>query len=333
MQFFSLAFIAILVGSLSVARANENPSSPESSSFNFKYNVEVEAVPAGEGPVDIFVPLAKSDEHQEVIKRDVQASIKGEIAKDAEYGNEFWHGHLDKSDGKPVTVAVDYSVQRKKFSRELLEANKNVKYSAAELAPLKRWLEADTLVPVSGSLIEKVQKDLPQTDPVPLARARAIYDYVVATMEYKKVGTGWGNGSTEWACSQRYGNCTDFHSLFISLARAEKIPSKFEIGFSIPSDKPEGEIAGYHCWAEFYLPKTGWVPIDASEAKKHPEMKEVFFGTHPADRFQFTTGRDIKLGAGHTGKPLNYFIFPYVEVKGEKYEKFKRTFNYSNIAG
>jgi transglutaminase-like putative cysteine protease len=78
----------------------------------------------------------------------------------------------------------------------------------------------------------------------PAERARAIYDWVVENVEYKKVGTGWGNGDTFWACSERYGNCTDFHALFISLARTEGIPARFEMGFPVPDSRPSGEIGG-----------------------------------------------------------------------------------------
>ena len=55
------------------------------------------------------------------------------------------------------------------------------------------------------------------------ATARGIYDWVVDNVEYKKVGRGWGNGDTFRACNERYGNCTDFHALFISLARTEVV--------------------------------------------------------------------------------------------------------------
>jgi transglutaminase-like putative cysteine protease len=297
-------------------------------SFEFTYSTVVEAPPQGSGPVDVFVPLAKDDDHQKILSRTIEASIPGTVGTEPEYKNEFWHGHQAESDGKPVTVTVTYKAVRKTFERKDLEKDTQAKYSAEELKLLHRFLQPDALVPVSGPLIEKIEADLPKTEPLPVRRARVIYDYVVDNMEYKKVGTGWGNGSTEWACSSKYGNCTDFHSLFISLARAEKIPSKFEIGFSLPSDSKEGEITGYHCWAEFFLPQVGWTPIDASEAKKHPEKRELFFGTHPADRFQFTVGRDIRLGEGHTGKPLNYFIYPYVEVSGKKYDALKNTFSF-----
>jgi transglutaminase-like putative cysteine protease len=149
-------------------------------------------------------------------------------------------------------------------------------------------------------------------------KARAIYDWVVDNVEYKKVGTGWGNGDTFWACNERYGNCTDFHSLFIALARTEGIPARFEMGFPIPSDRKEGTILGYHCWVEFWLPERGWFPVDASEAFKHPDQRDLFYGTQPADRLHFTTGRDLRLGSDHRDRPLNYFIYPYLEIDGKR---------------
>ena len=62
------------------------------------------------------------------------------------------------------------------------------------------------------------------------------------------------------------------------MARSQHIPAKFEMGFSLPSDKSAGEIAGYHCWAEFFNSQNGWVPVDISEAWKHQEKRDYFFG-------------------------------------------------------
>jgi transglutaminase-like putative cysteine protease len=236
---------------------------------------------------------------------------------------------LDRSDGQPITIVVEYTIQRRVFQQQRLATSGMRAYSQKEREELARFLGPDRLVPIAGPLIDKVRADFPQTDPSPLARARAIYDYVIDNMEYKKVGSGWGNGDTFWACSARYGNCTDFHALFISLARAEGIPARFEIGFPIPEDKSSGVIDGYHCWTEVHLPGVGWFPIDASEAWKRKERRDLYFGTHPADRIQFTIGRDLELGEGHTTGPLNYFIYPHVEVAGQQLDSVKKRFRFS----
>jgi transglutaminase-like putative cysteine protease len=157
-------------------------------------------------------------------------------------------------------------------------------------------------------------------------KAYALYDYVFHTLRYDKSGTGWGRGDSLWACDAKHGNCTDFHSLFISMLRAEKIPARFEIGFPLPTDTRQGEIPGYHCWAEFYVDGPGWIPVDISEAWKDQSKHDYFFGTLDANRVQFTIGRDITLTPKQEGPPLNYFVYPYVEVDGQPYEKLGKKF-------
>lgn len=70
----------------------------------------------------------------------------------------------------------------------------------------------------------------------------------------------------------------------------------------------------------FCVEPYGWIPVDASEAWKHPEKKNYFFGAHDHDhdRVQFTVGRDIRLDPPQQGEPLNYFIYPYAEVDGKQ---------------
>lgn len=299
--------------------------------FSFTYEVEIPAQRAGIGPIDVFIPLAVSDSHQAILRRDVKANIPGREKIESRYGNTFWHGHLDRSNGTPITVVVEYTAQRRVFTQQRLASSALRAHGSSEREEMALFLGPDRRVPVSGPLIEQVRADLPQTGRSPLVRARAIYDYVIDHMEYKKVGSGWGNGDTFWACSARYGNCTDFHALFISLARSEGIPARFEIGFPIPEEKTSGVIDGYHCWTEFHLPDVGWFPIDASEAWKHKERRDLYFGTQPADRLQFSVGRDLELGDGHTTGPLNYFIYPHVEVAGEQLDSVKRRFRFSEL--
>ena len=154
----------------------------------------------------------------------------------------------------------------------------------------------------------KKQKPTPRNTYLPIERSRSMGPYarqswvtkyrtgrqeqlpVVSTrrwtprMRYDKPidKPGWGQGDAIWACGNGFGNCTDFHSLFISAARNLKIPSQFEIGFMIPprnhasEAKQSGSVGGYHCWAKF-LADGKWLPVDISEADKHPGKEGVLF--------------------------------------------------------
>jgi len=112
--------------------------------------------------------------------------------------------------------------------------------------------------------------------------------------------------------------------------RAEKIPARFEIGFPLPENAREGDIPGYHCWAEFFDPQHGWVPVDISEAWKNPVRKDYFFGAHDTQRIQFTMGRDLKLNPPQSGDPLNYFVYPYVEVGDKAYPNISHEFSFAD---
>ncbi len=84
---------------------------------------------------------------------------------------------------------------------------------------------------------------------------------------------------------------------------------------------------------QLHLPETGWFPIDASEAHKHPERRELFYGTQPPDRIHMTTGRDLRLGEDHRGPALNYFVYPYVEIGGEPYRgEIEQAFRYRELS-
>ena len=304
----------------------------ESRSFAFTYSVTIEPGESGEGPVDIFLPIAQDTPHQAIHEVRVASPVPGNMGSETPYGNRYWHARLKRLPSEPLTIEVHYRLTRHRFARSGLQESA-ASYDAAERQDKALFLQGNRRVPVQGKVIREVLADIPfQADDPPQVQARRIYDYVIDTMEYKKVGSGWGNGDTYWACSERYGNCTDYHALFISLARAKGIPARFEIGFPVPMDREAGKIGGYHCWVEFYLPEVGWTPIDASEADKHPEMRELYFGTHPANRIHFTTGRDLQLGPAQDTGPLNYFVYPLVEAGGERHDGVTTEFRYRETA-
>jgi transglutaminase-like putative cysteine protease len=149
-----------------------------------------------------------------------------------------------------------------------------------------------------------------------LEKGRALYDHVLDRMKYDKSGTGWGRGDAIYACDAKTGNCTDFHAYFIALARSIGIPARFAIGFTIPAETNEGKIAGYHCWGEFYA-EGKWVPVDISEADKAPELADYYFGHHPANRFEVTRGRDLVVDPAPSASPINFLVYPLVEVDGK----------------
>lgn len=285
--------------------------------FTFHYRFRVKDLQRSPQPernlVRVWVPRPESGPYQEVMPLAATAPADLSEHSETEFGNTILYFETDIPESGEFTVEIPYQVARHEVlaSRLMPDVEQPLDAEQRQL-----FLRADEMVPVTGKPLTLLEQlDL---NPDRLQLARQLYDLVDAHVAYRKDGTGWGRGDSNWVCDSGYGNCTDFHSLFISLARSQGLPSRFEIGYSIPTDKSAGPITGYHCWAWFYLDEKGWVPVDISEADKHPELKEYYFGDLTADRVMFSVGRDLKLVPAARHQPLNFFVYPHIEVGGEK---------------
>jgi transglutaminase-like putative cysteine protease len=292
----------------------------ETRRFELRYEARLAEAPAaaaaGGGDVELWFPLVADTPQQTVLSVRMEGAEGAEVVHEARYGNAALHLRRRA----PATIAITYVVERRDEAHDLRSAGQGALAEGAPVAAdpaLALWLTPDKL----GGLIPAVRAYTTRATAgrtTPLARVRGIYDLVVATMSYDKTGTGWGRGDVAWACDARRGNCTDFHALFVAMARTAGIPARFEIGLPLPDERGAGEIAGYHCWARFWIDGLGWLPVDASEAKKHPERRERFFGGHDENRVQLSVGRDLRW-PGMAGE-LNYFVNPYAEAAGKPIE-------------
>ncbi len=299
----------------------------KSRTFWFTYGGAVKDLKPGQ-LASIWLPVPSSTTEQTVTLAYRKLPAVEIMGREKQYGNKalYFQTKADK-DGQ-IPFEVGYKVTRKEVKTDV-NANLTLTPRAGEM--VARFLEPDKLVPITGKPLELLKDRKIPMDQV--VAAKVLYDVVNDHMTYSKEGTGWGRGDAVWACDSKFGNCSDFHSLFISMARSHKIPSKFEMGFPLPPTRGAGPIGGYHCWAWFMPEGKGWIPVDISEANRFPPLKEYYFGNLTEDHVQFTTGRDINLDPPQKGPALNFFIYPYVEVAGQPYpqEKIQRSFAYEDV--
>jgi transglutaminase-like putative cysteine protease len=300
----------------------------QSRHVTFHYAFSVSSVQPGQ-KIELWFPQAHSDQFQDVKILSINSDLPLKKARESRHGNLMFHAVAENATKAEYKFDVAYDVVRHErigLPRDGVQPH----LIKASLRETDEFLSPDKLVPVTGKLADIAQKQVEGHNGT-LDRARALYDYVFTTMRYDKSGTGWGRGDAEWACDSKRGNCTDFHSVFIAMARSQGIPARFEIGFPLPANKTSGEIAGYHCWAEFYESQYGWVPVDISEAWKDQGKKDYFFGAHDVNRVQFSLGRDLVLNPAQAGEPLNYFVYPYVEVDGKKWGSVLNDFSFADV--
>ena len=307
------------------SKTSSKATAPGTRNFEFVYGAVLTELEPGTS-VRVWLPVAKSG-HDQTVER-IATNLPGEyeLTTESKYGNDLIYFEAKANDAGEVPIEVKYRVTRKELTKTNYEA------ATGETAT---FLVSTSMVPTDESLRKQFMGDSELTGDT-LEIARQLYDGVDSHMKYDKPSDkpGWGNGDAEWACGNGFGNCTDFHSLFISSARNLEIPSRFEIGFPIPvkadAKVTEGKVGGYHCWAKF-LADGRWVPVDISEADKHPELKEYYFGSLTEDRVQFSIGRDLVLTPKTAAETVNYLAYPYAEVNGKQHKSFRKAFQYSDI--
>ena len=280
--------------------------------FEFTYRVEIPELKAAGR---LWVPVAQTGQFQELVLIGVTSRTPWEFIEDEDFGNRVLTMAVQPEDHQS-SIQLQYRVRR--FEKTA--------YKPSGEENIERHLRPERLVPINATLGRIGQQHVAAMSSE-LEKGRALFSHVVSRMAYDKTGEGWGRGDAMHACDIGKGNCTDYHAYFIGLARSQGLAARFAIGFTIPAASKSGELQGYHCWAEFFADGK-WVPVDISEADKYPELADYYFGHHPANRFEFSRGRDLRLDPSPSAGPVNYLVYPLVESEGELIPA-DTTFSYS----
>jgi hypothetical protein len=281
--------------------------------FEFTYQA---TLPEMKESAKMWVPIPSTDDFQTIKVNRIEAPGKHQMLKDAKFGNQILYVELTPEDsGK--TMVLHFDVDRREKAVHIDETSPEI------------YLEAEKFVPNNDKFKEIAQEALENKNGGDLVRARALYDHTIDSMKYAKFGSGWGKGDADFACDAARGNCTDYHSYFIALCRTVDIPARFAIGAAVPSSRDNGGVNGYHCWAEFYA-EGKWWPVDISEADKYTSLSTYYFGHNPANRVEFSRGRDLIVSPGPASGPINFLAYPLLEVGG-KPVKVKPQFGFQRI--
>jgi hypothetical protein len=350
---FKYVIMTLFIISACAVNTNQKISQLGERLFQFTYSVDI---PSTEGEkMEMWIPLPSSNEVQVISNLSIDTqNIHYEQITGKDHGNTYLYLHEPEGTTTPKSVTIQFHVVRRE--------QQVVEFSQVEP---NNYLGSYSVVPVGG-VFEKIisENKLSKTN------HRGIYDFVLSGMHYGKpksvndqyYSNPWlfaedryglkqvnrdeivhlyqqsqtdgsnytfGNGNAIYACDIGVGNCTDYHSYFLSLNRTLDIPARFHMGFPIPKGK-EGIVKGYHCWADYFVEGEGWYPVDISEADKHPEKKDYFFGAIDENRVEFVVGRDIKLKELETDR-TNLFIYPILEINDHISTAFSKQFAYKDL--
>lgn len=156
-------------------------------------------------------------------------------------------------------------------------------------AEMKEYLQATEEFDCTDEEIRKASADAVKNADTPIARGRAIRDWVDAHLVFKTLAVSDGTASE--VLRARKGDCTEHTALLVAMARAAGIPARPVSGL-VGADLGNGHILGFHEWAQLYL-HGRWVDFDAAIPGDPAIAARIalFFG----DAEGKTEGKDMSL--------------------------------------
>lgn len=292
------------------------------------FKVTIQA-PVHSKDVRLWLPYPVSDAGQTI----------GDVKVD---GNFSYSGVYNQGQGGDLALYAEWTKPTKdrsltlKFKAKAIErVKKDFPQSSEPLIPeeLKEYLIGSRLIPTDGK-IKEISQGITKGKDTILERAKAVYDWTVENTFRDPNVRGCGTGIVERILAEKGGKCADISGVFVSLARAAGVPAREVFGLRLGKKAEEDITGGHHCWAEFYLPGYGWVPVDPADVRKamlvekldlsHPKTKEYrdyFFGA--VDEYRIALNRGGKgriLNPPQKAEPLTYFMYPYAEIDGKPVE-------------
>jgi transglutaminase-like putative cysteine protease len=336
---FALLPILLLFGFSVISQAGATAS------HGGKISMECDLSAHGKGEeARLWIPYPVSDKDQQISK----VKLSGDYAEAAVY--------TDRTFGTPMLFArwdggaksrrlnLSFAVER----QEVIRRDFPAKEAAWDPADYALYLAPTSLGPVDGQ-VKKLADTITSGQSTVVGKARAIYDWIVDNMYRDPDTRGCGSGDVCVLLERPGGKCADISSVYIALARAAGVPAREVFGIR-QGRTPVQDISGWqHCWAEFYLPGYGWVPVDPADVRKMmlqeklkladartAEYREYFWGGIDPYRLKLGEGRDLILNPPQEGETVNYLMYPFAQIGGKTLDwldpaAFKYTITYREI--
>lgn len=221
---------------------------------------------------------------------------------------------------------------------------------------LRRYLHSTNLVPTDGLVRHTAERAVGRIKD-PVARGKAIYDWVVENTSFNPSGSGIGRGDVEAMLDSGHlsGRSADITLLFVGLCRSIGIPARPIFGQRIDSSRllaglgATGNLStAQQCRAEFYTPGYGWIPVNPADVRKAIDeehlssndprlvvLQKLLFGFWEMNWVAFNTAQDVRL-RGANGQVLPFLVQPQAEVAAELFNssdssRFHYTVNASRV--
>lgn len=271
---------------------------------------------------EIWVPYPISDKDQTI----TDVNISGDFTTSAVYTDNVYSTPMLYAKWSKEAKSRKLTFSFKAERLEVIRRDFPKRETAWDPADYEQYLKGTSRASLDGE-IKKLALTISAGKKTLREKAKAIYDWTCENTYRDPKTRGCGEGDVCRLLVKPGGKCADIHSVFVALARAAGVPAREVFGIRLGKKSTEDITTWQHCWAEFYMPGYGWVPVDAADVRKAmlmenlkpedektAEYRAYFWGGIDPYRIKLSSGRYLVLNPPQPGGPANYLMYPFARV-------------------
>jgi hypothetical protein len=260
-------------------RANgQTQAAPVSMTVTYSVTLKPDAVPDGE-VVRCWLPYARDDCRRQTDIRLLSVSDDRYILSPPSYAHRTIYMEKTARKGEPLTFSLAFSY-RSAPEWFHLDAQELQPYDTGSELYRAYTAERPPHIVFSNSIRELSQRII--------GDETQLYEKIKRLIVYIDKTYPWASSrdySTidsipEYVMTQGHGDCGLVTLLFVTLARYNGIPARWQSGFMMHPNS-----TNMHDWSEYYIEGLGWIPMDESFGVNH-------FATDDDVRYFYTNGTD-----------------------------------------
>ncbi|MCK3683111.1 transglutaminase domain-containing protein [Maribellus sp. YY47] len=271
-----------------IEACNENTNTvlPQRVTFAYTLTVRPNAVPDGE-TVRCWLPAPREGNPRQINFQLLESNPEACTLAPNNYLQRTFYMEKKAVKDEPTEFSVKFSMETRAQYFDLKPENiqpydttsEVYRNNTAERPP--HIVFSPEMVGLAGQIVGN------ETNP--LKKAEAIYTWISNSIPWASaLEYGTIPNIPHYVLSNRHGDCGMHTLLFMTLARSQGIPVKWQSGFMLHPG-----FENLHDWAEVYYEGIGWVPLDQSfklQPTDDPQVHNFYF--HGIDAYRLIVNDD-----------------------------------------
>jgi len=275
-----------LVNTLS--KTGKIQATPVKMRVKYEVTLKPNAVPDGE-TVRCWLPYPREDDRRQTDVKLLSVNDSNYVIAPAQYAHHSIYMEKVAKKDEPLKFAIEFSYQ---YTPEWFRLQgKTIQPYDTQSELYKTYTAERPPHIVFTDSIKAISKRIIGNETDPYQKVRKIYEWIDANFP-------WGSAreySTiknipQYVLDIRHGDCGQVTLLFMTLARYNGIPVRWQSGFMMQP----GNL-NMHDWNEFYLEGIGWIPMDQSfRLQNYTDNQDIkYFYTNGIDGYRWIVNSDF----------------------------------------